>query len=250
MINNEKAPCHHTIVRRLKLKFAKERRDFNKWVIEFFNPNHKTANKVGQFAHNILELIFIQFCIENNLKGYNEISPTLERDTIVDNALVDLNAGVKMISIDYTISNIQQNLFDKLFKGYQSNDRALFIVALTSDRKICIPQNYPKSVRKNVRIMNADEFAKYMGYDGNYLKAYKKAIDLSRIALFDDNAYNILERESKNARLKLAELSKIFPISEKELINYLRSGTEKDYAYILKDLRFRKLDIFTDSSFP
>jgi len=249
MISSERVPCHHTIIRRLQQKFANEDKDFNEWVITFFNSNHERANKIGQFAHIIIELIFIQFCLKGGLKGYYEISPSLDRDTIVDNALVDLNSGIKMICIDYTISKIHKNLFEKLSKKYQSDDRALIIVALTSDKKIKIPQNYPKRLKRNARIMRSEEFAHFMNYDGDLLKRYENAVELSKNALFNDNAYKILERESKRSKSKLKDLSKVFPISEQELIRYLKSGTEMDYTYIIKDLRFKKLDNFTGSSY-
>jgi len=97
--------------------------------------------------------------------------------------------------------------------------------------------------------MRSEEFAHFMNYDGDLLKRYENAVELSKNALFNDNAYKILERESKRSKSKLKDLSKVFPISEQELIRYLKSGTEMDYTYIIKDLRFKKLDNFTGSSY-
>jgi len=238
---SENTPHRKTIAQRLKQKFKKEGRNFKRWVIEFFSPNHERANNIGRFIHNILELIFIEFCIEKGYKGYYEISPTMEKETIIDNALIDLDCHIKMINIDYTITKYLPNITNKLYKNYQSTNRALFIVLFTVNDQIRIPKNVRIPHQKNVKFIHGKEFALYMGYYGRYLRLYNNIMELAKEGFFDDSAYNELESLSKMALMKLEKLTKKFPISQNDLINYL---IKNEMIYILKDLKFKELDFF------
>ena len=241
MFNNYTIPSHHTIIRRLKEKFERKGRDFKKWVIEFFSSNHGRAYNIGKFTHNILEWIFIEFCLEKGLKGFYEISPTFEKETIIDNALIDIYSNIKMINIDYTTSRFIPNITKKFYKKYQSIERILLIVLLIENVKFKIPKNLKIPYKHNIKLLNGDEFAKYMGYDGKYLKIYEKVKDLLKIALYDDYAYKELERVSKKALIELIKLSKEYPITQQDLIKFLN---HKNLLHILRDLRFKELNTF------
>jgi len=238
------APLAKSIKKHLKEKFLEEGRDFKKWIIEFYSPNHERANNIGFFIHYIMEYLFLLNQLRKGKNVYYEISPTLERDTVIDNAVIDLTLIIKMTCIDYSISRHKYNLFDKIYKNYQDIERELIIVSLLIDEDIKIPQNIKKELKRNVKILNKDKFVRWVGYNNEELKQYNRVIELAKIGLYDDDAYNELNSIGKEAQLRIYELSKKYPISEKDLQEYLKSGTPKDYSYILKGLKFKDITDF------
>jgi len=240
MIKNN-FPSPNTISQRLKNKFRNEGENFQNWNIDFFSPNNKRANNIGKYVHNVLELIFIKFCLEKGYNGYYEISPTFDRDTKIDNTFIDLEDNIKMINIDYTISKDLKIIYSKFYKNYQSIDRILIIVLLTERLKKKIPKRIKIPHYNNIKLVNGEEFARYIGYRGKHLKLYNEVIEYISKSLYDDHFFKKLELLSRNAELELLELSKIHPITQKDLEKFL---SENQSLNILKDLKFRELSEF------
>lgn len=237
-------PAGKTIEEYLKRKFDKEGRDFKSWVIEFYSPNHARANNIGFYVHYIIEYLVVKNQLRKRRKVYYEISPSDERDTIIDNALIDLSSTPKMWCIDYSTTRYVSNLFDKIYKNYQGIDRGLMIVSLLIDEKIELPKNAKKEVKINTQILNKDKFAKWIGFNEREAEIYYRVIELSKTALYDDEDLRSLEEMGKTAKSRLSKLEKKYPIGENGLIEYLRNVNGKDYTYILRDLKFKKLDTF------
>ncbi len=238
------APSGKTIKKLLKKKFIQEGRDFIRWVIEFYSPNHERSNNIGFYIHYIMEYLFLLHYLREGKKVFVEISPSLDRDTRIDNALIELDKNIKMRCIDYSSSRHKFNLFDKFYKNYQDIERELIIVSLLIDEDIQLPQNLTKGLKRNVKILNSDKFAKWVGYTKEELQQYNRAIELAKIGFYDDDAYNELSRIGKEIQQKIYELSKKYPISEKDLLKFLKSGTSKDYTYILRGLKFKDITDF------
>jgi len=241
---SEDIPNVHTIKAYLKEKFKKEERDFKKWVIEYYSPNHKRSNIIGNMIHFIMEFLFIKYQLNIGNAVFYEISPTDERDTIIDNALLELNNKIKMKCIDYSTSKYKENIYDKMYKNYQSIYRELIIVPLLIDDEVKISKTIKKNLRKNVKILNKDEFAKWVGYNNEELEIYYRAIELAKSALFDDDDFAKLRKLGKKAQYNLHKLEDKYPIGEKGFIKYLKNVNGKDYSYILKGLKFNSLEDF------
>ncbi len=239
---DEDGPHGKTIKDYLKQKFRTENRDFKKWIINFYSPNHERANIIRLSIHFIMENLFIENQLRKGNIAFYEISPTDGRNTVSDNALLNLKDNIKMKCIDYSTSRYKENLFDKLYKNYQSSYRELIIVPLLIDKNIKLSKNIKKELRRNVKILNKDKFAKWMRYNEQELKLYNIAIEYAKTALYDDDDFDKLKELGKKAEYNLYILQKKYPIGEQGFQEYLKKGTKKDYSYLLKDLEFRSLE--------
>jgi len=112
-----------------------------------------------------MENLFLINQLRKGKKVFYEVSPTEEKNTVIDNAVINLSNKIKMTCIDYSTSRHKQNLFDKIYKQYQSIDRELIIVSLLIDEDIKIAQNIRSELKRNVKILNKDNFARWAGYE-------------------------------------------------------------------------------------
>lgn len=81
--------------------------------------------------------------------------------------------------------------------------------------------------------MNAKEFAKFMGYTNQFLYDYNYALNLTRSAFFDNNAFVKLRELGNGAKTKLKILSNKHPINQEDLKFYLKNKAGTDFSYLL-----------------
>ncbi len=233
--NNGMGPIRDTIRKRIKAKFEEEQHNYDNWLTNYYQPDRGTL--IGDCIHPILECIFIEFAIHKGYKAYYEIMPSVySKKTIIDNTKIDVYCDTKMINIDYTIRGKLYKITNKFLKSYQGEEKLLVIVLLTSDKKnIKLPERILIPYKSHVKLMNANEFAEFIGYRGKYLIDYNYAITLTRRAFYDDKSLNSLIEIANDARIKLEKLSKQFQISQIDLEYFLKYGTTKDFSYLLKE---------------
>ena len=101
--------------------------------------------------------------------------------------ITDIPEEIKLITIDYTLTSNSYYIRQKYDKYYQSSDRFLVVVLLGKknpstvddlrdelrdladrDRKTNNGRNY----YDNIRIITAEEYKKFLGFDGLYAKTY------------------------------------------------------------------------------
>jgi len=63
-------PYPGDVSRRIKELFKKEGLDYETWIFEFFNPSNARISSIGDFAHNIAKIWFIDYIVKNNLNGF------------------------------------------------------------------------------------------------------------------------------------------------------------------------------------
>lgn len=162
------------------------------------NPHPKdAAQEAGINAHWILEMIFLQCTREKNLHSYYEIYPSiLHHKKHADNSIlrnsnfkqkIEANQSVlkipnsiRLINIDYYSGSDIETIIRKCKKDYQGEGKFLIIVSLSTQKKNIKTPNVP--YRENVRIMNTEEFSKFMGYKGQDLNEYTECIKINRKA--------------------------------------------------------------------
>jgi len=260
--NNGVGPTKNTIKRRLRIRFEQKNQDFDNWIFQYFNPETERSLIVGRNIHIILEDLFIKFTRNEQLNSFFEIKPSrYDTDFQCDNSLIvdiqsivnlernqriiKISNRIKEINIDYTLSTDLDVIKKKCFKFYQGEEKLLIIVILSSKMlnksdlsKLEIPY------RKNVKILNSEKFAQFIGYKLNPLiyQQYQKAINLAINAMFDDSCLEELTRvavESKNNLVKIADDIKsksnlnYNPLQQEGFENYLKNGTKTDLSYLL-----------------
>ena len=98
--------------------------------------------------------------------------------------------------------------------------------------------------KKNVKFLNSERFAQFIGYklEPLILQRYQNAITIAMKAMFNDFYLEELSRlaiEAKNNLVKIAddlksELNLIHnPLQQEGFENYLKSGTKTDLSYLL-----------------
>lgn len=143
--------------------------------------------------------MFIKFCLKNDLDAFYEVS--------YDNVIINPDEEIKLIIVDYTIASDMRKIVDKCFRGYHGPEKKLIIVVFLSDKIITLPKNRNIPFIENIEILNAKEFANFMGYKGNDLYMYEYVRYLARKAFYDIDAYKELEALSRNASNKLDRLA-------------------------------------------
>lgn len=216
---NEKlgeSPDPTTIKNRLNVMFLEKGWNFKKWTINYYNDNSKRHYLIGKYIHWILECLFIEYTLKHNLKGFFEIMPNRLNGSLksVDNVL--FSSPFNIITIDYTISTNKRVFLNKCNKGYQSPNRYLILVSLKLDGVDDILRNNRYPYKKNVKIFNTINFAKYMKYYGNYLENYFDVIDIMKESFTDDFFLKKLAKIAKEAKLKLEKFHKIYAISQED----------------------------------
>ena len=98
------------------------------------------------------------------------------------------------------------------------------IVVFLSDKIITLPNNRNIPNRENIEILNAQDFASFMGYKGNSLYQYEYFRYLGRKAFYDKAAYKELEELSKVAKNNLNKLAKKYSLCQKDFKNYILSN--------------------------
>ncbi|MFX1235650.1 MAG: hypothetical protein ACFFBY_14035 [Promethearchaeota archaeon] len=212
--NFGEGPDPTTIKNRMKSLFQEKGWKFKSWVIKFYNDNSERHYLIGKYIHWILEYIFIDYTLNHDIKGYFEVMPNRFNGSLtsVDNVII--KSSFDIINIDYTISTKKRVFYHKCKKGYQSLNRQLIIVALNIDESEAILKKNVIPYKKNVKIMNAKKFCRYMKYYGNYLENFYDAIGTMKEAFSDDFFLIKLEKIAKEARIELEKLAAIYPISQ------------------------------------
>ena len=98
------------------------------------------------------------------------------------------------------------------------------IVVFLSDKIITLPNNRNIPYKEKIEIINAQEFATFMGFEGNSLYQYEYFRYLGRKAFYDKEAYNELEELSKVAKNNLNKLAKKYSLCQKDFKNYIFSN--------------------------
>ena len=208
------SPDPTTVKNRLFSLFQDKGWNFQKWINEYYNDNSERHYLIGKYIHWILEYIFIEFTLEQDLKGFFEIMPNRLNGSFksVDNVL--FKSPFNIINIDYTTSIRKKIVINKCKKGYQDFNRKLIIVVLNQDviEEFLKYKNIP--FKENVEILTKQEFCSFIGYYGNYLENYNDAIEIMKESYNDDFFLKKLEKLAKEARKNLDELSEIYPISQ------------------------------------
>lgn len=213
---NGESPDPTTIKNRLKNFFSRNKWNFKKWTINFYNDNSKRHYLIGKYIHWILECLFIEFTLKHDKKGFFEIKPNRINGSMksVDNVL--LKSQFNIINIDYTISTHKKVFLNKCKKGYQSPNRRLILVSLNIDFEDDILHNKRYPYKQNVNIFNVNDFVHYIKYYGNYLENYIDAIKIMKESFTDDFFLEKLRKIAKEARLKLEKYQKLYPISQED----------------------------------
>ncbi|TFG23240.1 MAG: hypothetical protein EU532_13650 [Promethearchaeota archaeon] len=207
-------PDPTTIKNKLYSLFQEKELDFQRWVNEYYNDNSERHYLIGKYIHFVLEYIFIDFTLDQNLKGFYEIMPNRLNGNLksVDNVL--FKSPFSIINIDYTTSNKRTVIIKKCKKGYQDFNRKLIIILLNRDsyKEFLIHDKIP--FKDNVVIFSEKDFSSYIGYYGNFLENYNDAVETMKEAYHDDFFLNKLRKLAKEAKKNLNNLSEIYPISQ------------------------------------
>ena len=173
----------------MKIEFVEY--EGKKYYIELneFNQVRLRLSSLG--ISDILEI--------NGLDGFYEVS--------YDNVIINPDDEIKLIIIDYTIASDMRKIVDKCFRGYHGSEKKLIIVVFLSDKIITLPKNRNIPFIENIEILNAKEFASFMGYTGKDLYLYEYVRYLGRKAFYDNKAYEELEQLSRNALNDLNRLA-------------------------------------------
>lgn len=211
----ERCAVASTITRSLRKKFKQEGRNFNEWVNEYFSLDSDIASNIGRFVHNVLELIFIKFSLKNNLNAFFEVY-------FFDNVIINPEGKNKLLIIDFTIASDLRKITDKITRGYHGLEKKLIIVIFLSDKLVTLPEDGIPH-RKNIKILNAKEFANFMGYKGDLLNMYEFVRYLARKSFYVRDAYKQLEALSRNALNKLNRLTIEYPLRSEDFEKILSS---------------------------
>ena len=126
--------------------------------------------------------------------------------------------------MEYYSGSDQDTIKQKCRKGYQSEERFLIIVLLSTGKSNI---KTPLNIRyiNNVRILNATEFSWFMGYDKRYLKRYINTINLAREAHYDKVLRNKLRKLAIDSKKEI-----------KSNFNYKQNEIEDCLKKIDKDI--------------
>ena len=90
-------------------------------------------------------------------------------------------------------------------------------------------------------ILNSSEFAKFIGYNEEYLIEYKRIIEMIKNAILHKN-YQQLEMEVESVQQILEDEYGTFLEQQNNLEEYLLYENEEDLSYLLKEVKPK--DIF------
>ncbi|TFG25245.1 MAG: hypothetical protein EU529_01585 [Promethearchaeota archaeon] len=204
-------------------------------------PHRKDIEQdIGYNIHWILELIFLQFAKTKDCFAFYEFFPNIvESEVRIDNAIIrkgsfienieskqriiTISKKIKIIIVEYYSGSDQDTIMQKCRKGYQSEERFLIIVLLSTNKSnIKTPHNI--RYMNNVKILNAIEFSWFMGYDKSYSKRYLDAIKLAREAHYDKVMRNKLRKLAINSKVAIKSN---FNHRKKKLENFFNKNEEE-----------------------
>lgn len=181
------------------------------YFLDWFNKYSKLDiyQSVGTYIHYLLQLLFLDFVFSKKSLGFYEIQPSYyDNDFLCDNALLltadnnfnryllsKLPRGIILWTLDYTLGSEDNTYIKKSNKFYHSNGKFLTIISLlTTKSNKKVPS---KAINRTMMsILNANEFASFIGYYGEYLERFNDIIRLAKRVLREKEQYKILQRHA------------------------------------------------------
>ena len=199
-------------------------------------PHPKDLNQeIGYKFHLILEYLFLKFTREKNCISFYEVMLNKRvSSNRIDNLIfrniefidliekkqkiLEIPENIKIINIEYYSGSDTDTIIHKCLKNYQGKNRFLIIVLLlTENYNIQTPNNIP--FKKNVKIFNAMEFSRFLGYCDQCLEKFEYSIELAKASFYD-----------KERRKELRNLAMDFKKLIKRDFNFGQVEFEKSYV--------------------
>ncbi|MFX0098557.1 MAG: hypothetical protein ACFFCS_03180, partial [Candidatus Hodarchaeota archaeon] len=211
------------------------------------------CSEIGRHLHIICELIFLKFTREKGCRSYYEVlvnknsmhrqdfkNRRCDNSIIVDDNFTKLSAeslnlcnnnpNIRLVNIDYYLGNSERSAVNHCQRGYQGDNKMLILVPTNAKGK----QNPPKDIpyRKNVRIINPEEFTRFLGLKGNLKKEFISMVKLAKDAAWKEETY--LEKLRKIAKESKEILKNKYNFSQKALV----AAIKKDHSLSIDLLKY------------
>lgn len=186
---------------------AKEPKVSFNYFIEYagFVPkSHQTLSAIGQDFHWNAEKIFMVHTRDHDCKSFYEVNENGDNTILVDDNFKELSTNahffshirpdIKIINVDYYLGASREHAERHSNRGYQKEDKALFLVSVKASDPQSVDYNTPH--HKNIFILDTENFAQFIGYQGDIKNEFTEAVDLAKKAIYDENAREILREKA------------------------------------------------------
>ena len=179
---------------------------YNEVVIEAgFSPNDRNIlSSVGKDFHWNAERIFLEHTIKKNCISFYEVNGNGDNSIIVDEnfkKLSDIAANftrnrpnIKIINVDYYLSNSDRVALDHSTRNYQDENRALFLVPVNARESRML--NDDTLFHENVFILDPKSFTRFMGYENELFDDFMESVHLAKCAIYDETSREILNEKA------------------------------------------------------
>ena len=169
------------------------------------NPNSSnTLSAIGKDFHWNAEKIFLKHTRNQNCKSYYEVNKNGDNSIIIDEYFKKLSinaeffahirSDIKIANFDYYLGASKKHAYDHSTRGYQGEEKALFLISV----KINEPQpvEYQVPHERNIFILDPNNFAQFMGYQGDTLEEFMETVNLAKKAIYNEGAREILKEKA------------------------------------------------------
>jgi len=179
---------------------------YNEVVIEAgFSPNDRNIlSSIGKDFHWNAERIFLEHTIKKNCISFYEVNGNGDNSIIVDENFKKLSViaanfarnrpNIKIINVDYYLSNSDRVALDHSTRNYQDENKALFLVPVNARESRML--NDDTLFHENVFILDPKSFTRFMGYENELFDDFMESVHLAKCAIYDETSREILNEKS------------------------------------------------------
>ncbi|MFX0001518.1 MAG: hypothetical protein ACFE9Q_15815 [Candidatus Hodarchaeota archaeon] len=169
------------------------------------DPNSSnTLSPIGKNFHWNAEKIFMEHTRDHNCQSFYDVNENGDIAIIIDENFKNLsnNAGffahirpdIKIINVDYYLGASMEHARDYSIRGYQGKKKTLFLVSLKANEPQSV--DYIAQDDHNIFILDPNNFALFMGYQGETYDDFMESVNLAKKAIYDEDAREILKEKA------------------------------------------------------
>ncbi|MEE9378832.1 MAG: hypothetical protein V3V33_12445 [Candidatus Lokiarchaeia archaeon] len=168
----------------------------------------------------------------HNCNSFYEVNENGDNSILIDEYFKELSnnadffahirSDIKIINVDYYLGVSISHARDHSTRGYQDEGKALFLVSVKANEPQPIKYQAPHD--NNIFILDTENFAQFMGYQGDIYHEFMETVDLAKKAIYDEDAREILKEKAVESISVIKNDKNHFNNSTKEFVELIKEN--------------------------